>query len=317
MALDVDSISMTMCRRVIIIAAALASVAAMASDGDTLRVLFAGDVLLDRGVRQKIDSVGVDGLFSPQIDSLFAEYDMVVANLECPATHVHAPVQKKYIFRADPEYLEPLRRHGVTHLNLANNHSIDQGRRGLLDTRDNILRAGMTPLGAGENMEMAAQPLMLATQPRKVWLLASLRLALENYAYLPHRPCVSQEEFGSLVARVAQLRRDDPNCVIIVTLHWGGENTMHPILQQVVDAHRLVDAGADVIVGHHPHTLQKKEVYHGKTVFYSIGNFIFDANREIHREACVAGLQVTAHGVDIQQIPIKIKSCMPYITQLR
>lgn len=102
-----------------------------ATPPDTLRVAFVGDVMLDRGVRQSIERHGVDALFAPEIDSLFGRCGRVVANLECPATRIRRPVHKRFIFRAEPEWLADLRRHGVTHLNLANNHTMDQGREGL------------------------------------------------------------------------------------------------------------------------------------------------------------------------------------------
>ena len=158
----------------------------------TLTVILTGDILLDRGVRRTIEQHGTDHLFSSGVDSVLSAAQVVVGNLECPATHIKAPVQKRYIFRAEPEWLEVLYRHGFTHLNLANNHSIDQGRKGLTDTQQNVVTAGMVPIGAGQNMDEAAQPVLLAEKPRRVWLVPSLRLALENYAYLPSRPCVSQ-----------------------------------------------------------------------------------------------------------------------------
>ena len=281
--------------------------------GGGVTITFVGDLLLDRGVRERIDTAGVELLFSPSVDSLFAASDFVIANLECPATHIVAPMQKKYIFRADPEHLPVLRQHGITHLNLANNHSIDQGRRGLISTRDNIREAGMVPVGAGENMREAVQPVLLAETPRHVWLLPSLRLALENYAYLPEKPCVSQEPMDSLVARVASLRRSSPSDYIIVTLHWGGENTMRPILQQVVDAHRLVDAGANLIVGHHSHTLQPSEQYHGATIFYSIGNFIFDALRPIHKSGCAVTVTLSADSATVSSHKVSINDCTPFL----
>ena len=120
--------------------------------GDTLSIVFTGDILLDRGVRRVINQHGVDHLFSDGIDSVFRSAQLVVGNLECPATKIDAPVFKHFIFRGEPEWLDTLRQHGITHLNLANNHSIDQGREGLLDTRRNIIAAGMVPMGAGENM---------------------------------------------------------------------------------------------------------------------------------------------------------------------
>ena len=280
---------------------------------DTLNVIFTGDILLDRGVRRVINQHGVDHLFSDGIDSIFRSAQVVVGNLECPATKIEAPVFKQFIFRAEPEWLDALKRHGVTHLNLANNHAIDQGREGLIDTYQNILAAGMVPLGAGENMQQAAAPVLLASAPRKVWLVPSLRLALENYAYLPDKPCVSQEPMDSLLQRVFRLRQADSTAVIIVSLHWGGEHTLEPVPRLRHDAHMLIRAGADVLICHHTHTLQTIEDYHGHKIYYSIGNFIFDPSKPLNAKACIVRLTITNEkdGLQVETIPINIQRCVP------
>ena len=218
-------------------------------------ILFTGDILLDRGVRTVIDKRGPDHLFSRSMDSLFKASQVVVGNLECPATKIKAPVQKRFIFRAEPEWLTVLRKHGFTHLNLANNHAIDQGRQGLIDTKENIRKTDMTPIGAGYNMKEAAQPVLLTDKPRKVWLVPSLRLALENFTYLPEKACVSQEPMDSLILRIWRLKKKDPQAVVIVSLHWGGEHTLKPVPSQRLEAHRLINAGADALICHHTHTL--------------------------------------------------------------
>ena len=280
---------------------------------DTLNVVLTGDLLLDRGVRREIDRHGVDSLFTEAIDSVFRAAQVVVANLECPATKIESPVFKRFIFRAEPEWLPTLRKHGITHLNLANNHSIDQGREGLTDTQLNIVKAGMTSVGAGNNMSEAAQPVLLASQPRNVWLLASLRLALENYAYLPDKPCVSQEPMDSLLTRIANLRQQDSTAVIIVSLHWGGEHTLQPVPRQRLDAHRLIDTGADILVCHHTHTLQTVEDYHGHTIYYSLGNFIFDQPRPLNARAAIVSLHITKDGLQTKTVPIDIRDCVPHV----
>ena len=234
----------------------------LAYSSDSLKIILTGDILLDRGVRRVIEHHGVDHLFSDGIDSVFRSAQVVVGNLECPATKIEAPVFKRYIFRGEPEWLTVLQKHGITHLNLANNHSIDQGREGLIDTKKNITTAGMTPIGAGENMEEASEPVLLASEPRNIWLVPSLRLALENYAYLTDKPCVSQEPMDSLLSRVYHLRQTDSTAVIIVSLHWGGEHALQPVARQRLDAHQLILAGADAIICHHTHTLQTIEIQH-------------------------------------------------------
>ena len=282
---------------------------------DTLSIVFTGDILLDRGVRRVINQHGVGHLFSDGIDSVFRSAQLVVGNLECPATKIDAPVFKRFIFRGEPEWLDTLRQHGITHLNLANNHSIDQGREGLLDTRRNIIEAGMTPMGAGENMQEASEPVLLASEPRNVWFLPSLRLALENYAYLPDKPCVSQEPMDSLIRRVYRLREADSTAVIIVSLHWGGEHTLKPVPRQRLEAHQLILAGADALICHHTHTLQTIETFMGKPIYYSIGNFIFDPTKPLNAKACIVRLEVTPDSVQAETIPVEIRNCTPYLAK--
>ena len=278
--------------------------------GDTLRIVLTGDVLLDRGVRTRIEQGGgMDCLFSESIDSLFRQASVVVGNLECPATTIQAPVFKRFVFRAEPDWLEGLQRHGFTHLNLANNHSIDQGREGLLDTRENIIRYGMTPIGAGATQEDAAAPVLLADGRHRVWMLASLRLPLENTPYLPYLPSVSQEPFDTLVSRVAMIRQKEPRAYIIVSLHWGWEHHERILPSQYEQAHRLIDAGADVLVGHHPHVLQPVENYRGHMIYYSIGNFIFDQRRLQNALAAVVQIEMTEQGAFVKTLPVKIENC--------
>ena len=279
----------------------------------SLVITLTGDILLDRGVRQVIDKHGIDQLFSPDIDSVLQSSDVVVGNLECPATKIKAPVFKQYIFRAEPEWLSDLKRHGVTHLNLANNHSIDQGREGLLDTYQNVRESGIVPFGAGQNMQEAIQPVLLSDTPRRVWLVASLQLALENYAHLPDKPCVSQQNIDALCRQIAQLRKDDPRCYIIVSLHWGWENHVEVVPRQRYDAHQLIDAGADCLVCHHTHTRQPMETYKGKPIYYGLGNFIFDPQRDINRRGAIVRLTITDHDAKAEEIPIFIRKCTPII----
>lgn len=278
-----------------------------------LNILFTGDILLDRGVRQVIEHHGVNHLFSEGIDSVFRSAQLVVGNLECPATKINAPVFKRFIFRGEPEWLDTLQHHGYTHLNLANNHSIDQGREGLLDTKRNILAAGMVPIGAGVNMNEASQPVLLAESPRKVWFLASLRLALENYAYLPDKPCVSQEPMDSLLERVNRIRRADSTAIIVVSLHWGGEHTLQPVPSQRLEAHQLIRAGANMLICHHTHTLQTIEDFQGKKIYYSIGNFIFDQPKPINSKACMVRLLIKEDELVVETIPVEIRQCVPYL----
>ena len=282
-----------------------------AQSADSLTVVFTGDILLDRGVRKRIEYLGLNNLVGPKLQQFFNQSHYIVGNLECPATKIKQPVFKRFVFRGEPEWLQMLAKHGFTHLNLANNHSIDQGRDALIDTHRNIKLAGMIPFGAGQNQQQASQPLVLATHPRPVYILASLRLPLENFAYLPHKPCVSHESLDTLVTRIKRLRLAEPNAYIVVSLHWGTEHQLTPSAQQRQQARLLVGAGANLLVCHHTHTLQTIEQYKTSTIYYSIGNFIFDQTKPINTRACVVKLVVTANDARVETIPIEINNCVP------
>ena len=314
-------------------------------NNDTLTILFTGDILLDRGVRHVIERHGFHTLFADDsLRSLLKGANFVVGNLECPATTVNQPAFKRFVFRSDPQWLDSLRAYGFTHLNLANNHSVDQGRDGLHDTRKNILKAGIIPIGADSTMQAAAQEKTLPPAPpcmegsdvslqdklsneekhitplhtgrgrgEGLYLLASNRLPLESFAYLPDRESVSQEPLDSLIHRVRSLRAADSTAVIVVMLHWGGEHTLRPLPQQRLEAHALIDAGADLLVGHHTHTLQTIETYKGKSIYYSIGNFIFDQQKPLNTQACIVRLRITSDKIAVDTIPIRIDRCAPRI----
>ncbi len=293
--------------------ALVASLTSITSTTSATSIIFTGDILLDRGVRKVIEHHGTSYLFDKQVDSILHTANVVVGNLECPATSIKAPMQKRFIFRGEPSWLSVLKQHRFTHLNLANNHSVDQGRNGLMDTRDNIIKAGMMPIGAGKNIAEAAKAVLLTEQPRKVWLVASLRMALENYAYLPEKPCVNQEAIAAIMKRIRTIKQEDPQAVVLVSLHWGAEHTLQPVPSQRLDAHRLINAGADALICHHTHTLQTIEHYKGRDIYYSIGNFIFDQQKPINTKACMVKVEVTKDQIKTTPIPIVITKCKPHL----
>jgi poly-gamma-glutamate synthesis protein (capsule biosynthesis protein) len=117
----------------------------------------------------------------------------------------------------------------------------------------------------------------------------------------------------SLLTRVHRLRQKDPQAVIIVSLHWGGEHTLQPVPSQRLEAHRLINAGADALICHHTHTLQTVEYYHDKPIYYSIGNFIFDQQKPINTRACMVRLKITRESSQVETIPVEIRKCVPYL----
>lgn len=269
---------------------------------DTVSLAFVGDILLDRGVKSFVQEHGTDSLFTSESDSAFNNADFVIANLECPATEIGNPVFKKFMFNADPTLLGDLKRHAITHLNLANNHSLDMGRDGILKTIENVEKAGMKPFGAGKNMDEASTPLLLSNFPRKVFLIASCQLTLESFPYLSDKPSVAQLTINQICDMTKQLKLENPGCAVIVCLHWGVEHTSTPTISQRHDAHKIILAGADAIVGNHTHTLQTIETFKGKPIFYSLGNFIFDLPNEINRKTAIVIMKIAKDSISWEVI---------------
>jgi poly-gamma-glutamate synthesis protein (capsule biosynthesis protein) len=271
---------------------------------------FTGDVLLDRGVRQQIERKGIDYLFE-DVSTLFHASDAVIINLECPVTDTVSPVYKKYIFRANPEWMQSLHTNGITHAALANNHSMDQGRRGLESTSRHLLQAGIIPLGQGENQSAACAPTFISKGKTEVALFNSVLLPLENWVYMENRPGVCQATVESLITAIQSLKKRKPDCYVLVILHWGIEYQLQPTLQQRQEARQLIEAGADAIIGHHPHVVQKEEIYKGKPVFYSLGNFIFDQNKPETTHSVVIQIKFDKKKVSYIKTNLKIINGKP------
>ncbi|MEN9443748.1 MAG: hypothetical protein RIS47_638 [Bacteroidota bacterium] len=284
-----------------------------AEENQVTTLTFVGDLLLDRGVRERIEHLGIDSLWGSEIDSVFRSSKFVCANLECPATKIQAPINKRFIFRAEPEYLVFLKTHGITHLNLANNHSMDQGRDGLTDTYINIQTTCMIPVGYGNNAQEACHEQLLTIEPRHIYLISSVLVGSENWPYLEDRPCVCEAGLAQISEQVRLLRKEQPNAFIILQLHWGLEHTLKPNPQQIQQAHEAIDAGADCIIGHHTHTVQTTEIYHGKPIFYSIGNFVFDQTKPINTHGLMVKLHISKQSLTFDTIPIQIEQSRPRI----
>ncbi len=261
-------------------------------DGEVV-ILFTGDVLLDRGVRPTAEKRGVGYLFE-EVQPYFEEADAVVINLECPLTDTVLPVNKQYIFRADADWASELRRVGVTHAALANNHTIDQGRGGLRDTHRHLCDAGITPMGYGLSQAERFSPTVISKSGQHIAIFNALDLPLENWLPAEDAPDICQATGEQLAQAVHEYHSAHPETRIAVVLHWGTEFQTLPTIHQRRMARRLSDAGADAIIGHHPHVLQPIDSIGSTLVFYSLGNFVFDQQPPLARTSMMARLHFRA-----------------------
>lgn len=275
-------------------------------------IVVGGDVMLDRSIRTTINTKGLGYLFE-DVRPVFRQADFTVINLECPATSIRAPLTKQFVFRAEPEWLHGLKDAGVTHCILANNHSYDQGRDGLISTAGNLQDAGLVPVGYGTTQREACQPVVVEKDGMEVAIFSSVTLALESWMYLEDSPGMCQATVEDLKQAIALHKKEHPNRFILITLHWGIEYRSMPTPIQRDQATALVDAGADAIIGHHPHVIQSYESIHGKPVFYSVGNLVFDNPNPKTHEGLLVKLALTENTTSVEVIPYRSEKGKPVL----
>ena len=279
---------------------------------DSLTLVFTGDVLLDRGVRPYAEREGIPALFAG-VDSVFRQADAVIINLECPLTDTATPVNKHYIFRGEPQWAKGLRAAGITHAAMANNHTNDQGREGLLSTYNHLKEAGIEPLGYGLSKTERLEPVIIRKGAIEVALFNSVTLPLENWYDLDDRPGICQASASTLADAIRTFHTHHPTTKIIAVLHWGAEMQTSPTMQQRLDAQTLLQAGTDVIVGHHPHVVQPLKNIDGKNVFFSLGNFVFDQSLPIAQQAAMAQITLSGDSIIAKSLPVRIVRNKPIL----
>jgi poly-gamma-glutamate synthesis protein (capsule biosynthesis protein) len=244
-----------------------------AEPSDPVRIRAVGDVAIAWGQAAAIEREGFDPF--RELGGALADADVTFANLEMLISA--APVPKGFVYQPQgPLIRGPLAaaklvaQAGVDLVALANNHVFDLGQPGLTDTLRAARDVGLVPIGAGLTAEQARAPHITTTRGVRVGWLA--------FGYGTNHPSGSGAQIAPLepdevVAAVRALRPSVD--VVLLSLHWGAEYAEIPMRSEIDLAHAAVDAGADAIIGHHPHVLQSVEAYRGRPIAYSIGNFVF------------------------------------------
>lgn len=242
-----------------------------------------------------------------------ASSDIGLANLESPvAMNGHEFTGKKFRFRAEPALAKALRASGFNLVTLANNHSMDFGGEALAETLNNLGSNGIAWIGAGENLSEARKIALYTIKGKKIAFLGySLTQPVDFFAGAS-RPGTAPGYEKFVTADVASARRQAD--YVIVSFHWGKEASETVQAYQRAAAHKAIEAGADVIIGHHPHVLQGFERYRNGIIFYSLGNFAFASKSptadvsamirlrlaDTHREAEILPLDVRYRRVGFQ-----------------
>ena len=240
--------------------------------GDAVTLIFAGDLMLADGPGQTI-AAGGDPL--APFASTLAQTDYRIANLECPVAGGGQPHASKIVtFRADPRVVSAL--HGrFDAVSLANNHSGDYGHDAFVETMQHLANAGIAYFGGGRNLAEAHRPLWIEKHGLKIAVLGYNEFKPRAFEAGASWPGVAWSEDDLVIADIRAARAAGAD-LVIPFMHWGWEKETQPTERQKTLARVMIDEGAALVVGSHPHVTQGAEIHKGKPIVYSLGNFVFD-----------------------------------------
>lgn len=266
-----------------------------------------GDIMLGGRTKGPIAENGPDYPFGAVLPVL-RRASFTLGNLEGPFARKARREPRNYSYRVDPELSRSLARAGVGVVTLANNHLLDCGRAGVLETLEVLGAAGIAPLGAGVNERAAHVPVILNAGRRRIGFLGYYWN--QRCAATAVLPGSAMDSYSALEADIGGLREKADR--IVVTFHWGVPYGREPSLGDRAKAHFAVDCGADVVVGHHPHIVQPFEIYRGRPIFYSVGNFAFGSGNS-RAEGLMVGFRFEDRQITVDTYPLYVKNRDPRV----
>jgi len=270
-------------------------------------LIFTGDIMLDRGVEYYIEKEGKGDYKFPflKIADDLQKADLLIGNLEGPISDKGTKVGSIYSFKMSPKAIEGLTYAGFDILSLANNHMFDYTIEALKDTFLRLKEAKIDYFGGGLNKNESYSPLIKELKGAKIAFLSYANLGSTNWAAGTTTAGISWLTEDNLKKGIESAKEKAD--IIIVSFHIGEEYKEEPDVTQKYFSQLAIDYGADAVISHHPHVVQKQEIYKEKYIFYSLGNFIFDQgfSKETKEGQIV---KVLIQNKKIQEIiPINIK----------
>lgn len=291
------SIGTAMARLALCAALALPAAAAHAQDGaqSPVSLVIVGDVMLADKPGREI-ARGHDPL--DPFTAIFAAADVRVANLECViARKGRAEVGKPWTFRAHPRSVAVLKHH-LDAVSVANNHSGDYGPEAFGEMLGLLARAGIGVFGGGYNLARAHEPLIIARKGLRIALLGYDEFFPRSFEADTDKPGVAWSEDEQVRRDIAMARSVHHADLVIPFMHWGIEHEPLADARQRTLARLMIDAGADAVIGSHPHVTQDVETYRGKPIVYSLGNFVFDGfSEKVNNTGWLLHLELDREGV--------------------
>jgi poly-gamma-glutamate capsule biosynthesis protein CapA/YwtB (metallophosphatase superfamily) len=274
----------------------------------TLVIHGTGDVAVDPEYIPALAANGWDHAWSG-LDGLFLADDLTVINLECVPSDIGEPLPKSFAFRCPTDALPSIRGNGIEVANLGNNHSGDYGKEALVDGRHQLIDAGIAPVGAGKDVHEAGLPALFEVNGWRVAVVGFGGVAPSTDWYATEdrsgmRSGDHDDEMVEAVSAAAEVAD-----LVIVTIHWGRELATQPLTEDIVRAEAMIEAGADIIFGHHQHRLNPLETVNGAPVFWGLGNFVWPHNSNASATTAVARVVVHPDGtMDSCMIPAFIET---------
>jgi poly-gamma-glutamate capsule biosynthesis protein CapA/YwtB (metallophosphatase superfamily) len=283
-----------------------------AEEGPHVSMAFVGDVIFASTVETVLKQNGYDYPYTDLKDAL-QQPDITAANLETPITVRGEEQKKEYTYRSHPDALKAFKEAGFDVVGLANNHIMDYGTDGLLDTLKHLDKQGILRTGAGKNAKEAYTPAVVEKNGVKVAFLSfSHKVPDASWKAGVNKPGTTElYDPKKAMETITDVKKDAD--LVVVMAHWGVEREDKPQETHRTMARAFIDAGADLIIGSHPHVLQGLENYKGKWIAYSLGNFLFTTNAyEPSWETVILNADCTkAGGCSLSAIPVNNKFARP------
>ena len=240
-----------------------------------VKALFFGDMMFDRYIREVVDQKGFEYILDAEMKSLMTKPDITLVNFESAIT-TDKPYKAHDLmmsFTSDPKWLKKMKEYGIDIVSLGNNHSMNRGEEGFKKTLHSLKESEILSFGnPTNNPEINNLSIIQNIRGVKIGFISYHELFRPNI-----QPIL--QEIEKLKTGKGGKTGSEKADFIVIYPHWGEE--YKPLIQRrlQIKAHQFIDAGADLIVGHHPHVVAAKEEYKGKLIYYSLGNFVFDQVR--------------------------------------
>ena len=273
-----------------------------------VRVVSGGDVMTDRVVKGYIGSYGADAVLRDLAPS-FKKGDAAWVNVESPLSTLGGPTAgKDYTFEGPPSMAPALAKAGLNVVTMGNNHSVDYGQAALADTIKRLEKAGVQVVGAGLNDQDAWTAAIVKTSgDATIGFLAWSDILWPGYR-ATSKPGVAEgrTDIPRMKKSIRALAKEVD--YVVVGFHWGIEYEHYPWGAQTTEAHAAIDAGADLVIGHHPHVLQGFEAYKGRLIAYSLGDLVFDHYSVATGQTVLVDAVLSARGVTATLVPVYVSS---------